>query len=65
MNVKEQASYAKKWVDLVAQHDDEDLVVRVAMIDDLITHATAAKEAATARAQARVAELLAGPDVEG
>lgn len=57
-NVSEQAGWAKKWVDIVANHDDEDLVVREAILDDLIAYTQAAKTEARDRATARVNELL-------
>jgi hypothetical protein len=61
MNVKDQADRAAQWIELIGGHDDEDLTVRVAMLDHLGEVIEDVKSRAEARNESRIIQLFNPP----
>lgn len=60
MNLADKTTIAKRAIDSISRHDDEDAAVRHAMLDKITKHVEAEREAIDQRNAERIAELTKG-----
>jgi hypothetical protein len=60
MDIKTKLEYAKRAIDVIATHEDEDAAFRLAALDNLAAHCVQKKDEINAQVQAHIAEQIGG-----